>query len=316
MAYYKIRYIFLPLLQSTTVTVLFYSLFHLAYVYSGLDILPRETINYVIPFVISYPIMFLFVYPKLKMIEERRRSTRGFGVFVSLTAFAIAIPVIGSQYFTSSTAGSLLRLQNISQIHQHPNAKFYILDSFYIDKSRAYFYEIFNRKNLKIKYTLYVALPLYTRAADTLDGEKISTWYGDVYEKPDIDRGTFNADDIRAQVKERFDSGDFSKVFYFRRLYKSREYDNYKWIFRDNDNLYKRKEIFLIGSHEPFSERSGNSFWWFLLAWLASSSVWCLILLAVPLDQHKLDYFLEHGTPQLKQRLKNTWDDILQREHN
>jgi hypothetical protein len=162
----KFKLIFLPFLIITLCTIVIYTFFNwLLVVRLDTVKMDDDTINFVIPLVIPWVPLAIWMRPRIKLLDLNIHGRRDpvLGILILCWA-AIAVPVAIAQPYMITATGKLTRLNNIREINNLPPTKYYTAKEFYINKHLAHVRPVFKvsgKNNDEFNMNLYVAVPVF-----------------------------------------------------------------------------------------------------------------------------------------------------------
>lgn len=196
--YLKFKYIFLPLLIYSIITILLYA--GLRWLLDiRLAILPiqQEVWDKIIPMLLILGILFIGMRPRLQLIKFKMLDEGGKWIFYLSIFLALIGPVSLSQSYLTKVAYPLIHVAQVDDIHNHPKQKFFQIEQFSPQDSPVALYvtsKLTGKYNDNLRIYLYLATPL------TLSN---NIWLGKRHPL-DIDN-TLDAEQKEQQVKQFID---------------------------------------------------------------------------------------------------------------
>ncbi len=298
----KTRLFIQPFILVAIGTIALYSLVHGLYIYCGLDLLNQEVVEYFIPIALPIIPIYIWLYPRYKLIQARKGKDQDFNMAL-FAAVAIIAPLIISQMYLDKAVGSLVKLDNTTEINTKPQSKYYELKNCYFDKQYAGFHgksDVSGRHSQDLNFHIYVALPIFKDADDTANNVN-TLWLGRVYNKTVGNHGTEEEkdkkyDDFRKTVIEDFDTRDFKQFVYLKREPKSEDRNNFIKAIDRSGKAHPQTLNILTAETEPFENRTGSLLQWIFIAFGIGTVVYSLIALFQKIDMDKLQLY-QAGKP-------------------
>jgi rhomboid protease GluP len=167
----KFKLIFLPFLVLAVCFICGYSFLNWLFVIKLQIPLDEEVANLWLPMLLPWIPVYFYLRPKIKLLGLKSKKRDGHFLYVFMAAFAISIPAIIAQMFLLTATGKLTKLQNISQISEHPATKYYELKDYYIDKDHGSVYrtaKASGRNNEYLNLCIYVVCPVLNKPTDSI----------------------------------------------------------------------------------------------------------------------------------------------------
>jgi len=299
----KIRIIFIPTLLTFIGLLIGYTFLHwILFIKLDLFALKDIVTNFGIPLVLTGLAAWVLVRPKLKILalEAKRGNWRDFYSFILW--IVLTIPLIIAQEYVVTASGQLTELNSIDEIRATEATKFYTLKKYYIDKKAIGVhpdFDVSGKHNEHLNMHLYIALPIFSSAADTTKSET-PAWLGIEYRETISNRLEASEkekkyQDFVAGSQRDFDSKDVSKFVYLDRIRNSDKKEGLVEAARKN-SLVKGDETILVPVTEPYNARNGHKLSWILGSSLVGLSIWLLMLLIPKIDETHLNRIME-GKP-------------------
>lgn len=277
--------------------------------------------NFVIPFVLAGLAGIFIVRPKLKILNltARRGSWKDFYTFVACAL--ILVPLIIAQEYIVTASGKLTELNSINEINLSKPTKYYTLKNFYIDKNRigVYpFFEVSGKHNQDFNMHIFVVLPVFGRAADTVIAQA-PAWIGIEYHETIGNRMEESEKEKEYQRFAResqfdFDRRDVSRFVYLDRIGRSDKRDGFLEAIKKNP-FYKPVGNVFVAVNEPFEERNGSKLAWILASFLIGTAIWLLMVLTPVINEEQLKRIKEgHPDKKAQQEFTEFVDFLKPRE--
>lgn len=243
-------------------------------------------VNFAIPLILAALAVFIFLYPKLKILKVKRD-------IYSFVALAIlAVPLIIFQNYIEAATGELTELNTIKEIKRSAPTKYYTLKDFYIDKDRLGFFAQFRvsgKYNENFDMSVYFTLAILENEKDPTDSP--AAWLGVKYSERisnDLDpeeKNTLYQMFVKKSLS-KVREANHSNFVYLERLTNSEDKEGYIGAAKNVSGLKPNKTI-LIGVNELFEARTGNKLGW-VVGWsLIGSVVWLVMILTPKIDNRQ-----------------------------
>lgn len=119
----KLKFIYKPFVIIATGFIITYTFLHwLLFIKAGIP-LKEEILNFWLPFGLPWIPVFIWLRPRIKLLQFK--NDNGSFFYQLIACIAIAIPTIIAQEYLITATGKLTQLDNISQILQHDKTKYY-----------------------------------------------------------------------------------------------------------------------------------------------------------------------------------------------
>ncbi len=127
----------------------------------------EDIINFWLPFFLPFIPIFIWLKPKIKLLQLKRTGSRSpdFG-YIMIATLAIAAPTIVAMNYIESASGKLTQLNDITDIKKFAATKFYTVKNFYVDKNNVGVYyssSVSGRYNSELNLHIYVSCPIYNK---------------------------------------------------------------------------------------------------------------------------------------------------------
>ena len=120
--------------------------------------LNEDIVNMWIPFALPWIPILIWLRPRIKLLNLKRKKGDLPWLYIFIAGFAIAIPTIIAQSYLQTASGILTKLDNISEIEKQGATKYYSLKDFYIDKNNIGVkssFDVSGKNNEYFKYILH-----------------------------------------------------------------------------------------------------------------------------------------------------------------
>ncbi len=309
----KLRYVFLPVLLFAIAFVSGYTFLHWWLVVDRqlLD-LSDMMADFILPFVLLIPLMFLFVSPRIKRLKLRKegRADQPF-VYFFFTAMAIGGPAIVAQHYVTNAMGKLTKLQRIADINTQPLSKFYTLSNVVLDKTNAGYYASYStsgKHDETLEFYLHVAVPVLDSISDTLVDKPCIGWLGVKYNEDMSNNASADEKDQewRAFLKsseEKFNATQLDRFVYLKRVGNNSDRKEYDSAMLQTSKAKAAGTVVLLPVNEPFEQRAGSTLQWALGTFIAGQLL-LLIMMLIPKYRMDADNFIAGQRKKARQETK------------
>ncbi len=291
----KFKEIYLPFLCIAVVTIVFYTTFRWFLATKlGLSLLKEELLNFWIPFILPWFPILIGLRKRIRILAIKDSRGNGYFFYQLIMVVSIAIPLVIAQDYIQKATFNLISIENINEIEQHPNEKYFEISTFQIDKNNSLPYttsRTSGRNNEQLTFYTYIASPFKNNK---------NIWYGITYSK-NISNHIDNAQksiehkNFLTTITNKFHKYNFQNVTYFEKLGYSDKNDGFlEAIYQKELKVSTKKPIILIPKTVPFEQNHDNSLSWFFTAFLLGNLV-VLVLIFIPkLDEKEISNFKEN----------------------
>lgn len=261
----KIRLIFLPLVGIAFGVLFLYSLVHLMFLFSLK--LREDVLGLYVPLLLAALLVFFLLRPTVKRLYGKQKKWReAYYVVFTLT---IAIPTIIAQSYLSKATGQLTALEDITQLTQQKESKYYTLNRYHIDTTQLARYEeqqVYGKTSNELSLKVYILFPMTKRYGDagTVDHPY---WMGRVYKKSyngptNAKERHFFFNQMRKEIQAEVNWTDFRQFTFLERMDTSRDKEGFVQALRSIGQKNPTQTLVLKAHTEPFNGRMENEFPW------------------------------------------------------
>ncbi len=311
----KLNIVFIPFVLALAGLMVGYTFLNwLLFVRFGI-LHPKEGVTEILlPFGLAGVLAWLYIAPKLKVLQLKASDFYVFWAWLSLT-----VPTVLAQKYMTTATGRLTTLISMEEIgSRKPTKYYYVMDSYHVNTGVKRYhasYKITGRNSERLNMYLYVIMPVYGTEADIFT-RKPSAWLGIVYEDET------NSHKSHEIIEERYNSfiglsqsrtehGDFSSFLCFERIdQSSKHYEGFLRAF--GQNISDTSNIIILkGMNEPYEARNGYRLQRLMIALFIAIFVWLLITTIPRIDPKELKR-IKAGEPDLMIRIeRQEWLDLI-----
>jgi len=160
-------------------------------------------------------------------------------------------------------------------------------------------FDVSGKHNQYFAMHLYVAMPIFESAADTVK-TTCKAWLGEEYSEqisnrlePSEKEDAYK--EFAKKTQATFDTANVSRFMYLTRIGNSDKKEGLLEAIKKNKGK-QGSEIILTPVYKPFAERNGSKLFWIFLSSVIGLSIWLIMLLIPKIDSEQLTR-LEEGKP-------------------
>jgi len=282
--------------------------------------LNEEVVNIWIPLALPWIPMLIWLLPRIKLLNLKRKKTDLPGLYLMIAGFAIAVPTCIAQSYLQTASGKLTRLTNIEQIGKYEETKYYTLGKFYIDKAHVGVqtsFEVTGKHSQNLNMNLYVVLPILSSEEDTLKARCLA-WYGIKYHEQISNRLDKEEKEARYQTfantsQADFDRKDVNQFVYLDRIGNTDDHKEYITAVKNNKTFSAGGATILVPVNEAFEARNGSKLGWIFGALAIGMTIWSIMVAIPKFDDAALEKF-ENGVVERSDSPREFWSFFLPRE--
>jgi rhomboid protease GluP len=283
----KLQLVYFPFLKVTISFIGIYTFLHWYFIiHLNLFSFHENIINFWLPICLPWVFVWIILRPKVKLLnlEHKHFKLSEFSIFTM--ASSMIVPTIIAQHYIVTATGNLTNLNNISEISKNQPSKYYSLKNSFIDKKHINvnsFVMTSGKRNRDFNMYIYIALPILKNQADTTE-RHCENWYGVKYfqtisNKKSEEEKQSRYQNFIAKSHANFDSLDVRKFIYLDKIGFVDDRERFMSSIKNNRHFESNSPILLLPVNQPFEDRNGNKFLWFLGSFTSISSLFLLFLL-------------------------------------
>jgi rhomboid protease GluP len=312
----KLQIIFKPIILTLIILVCGYTFLHwLIFIELKLFTLKKGILEFGIPITLTGIAAWFYIRPKLKILDLEISTGSMIEFCTMLVWVGMSAPVLIAQNYINTSTGKLTELTSINEINNFEETKYYSFENYYIDKNTIGIYrdyEVIPKKyGSDLNMMIYVAMPIF-ESANEINSTTPIGWLGHEYRNSISNSLSKEQKDkefkeFATESQNDFNNRVFSKFTYFDRLGNSKEFDGFSNAIKTTKR-FEPTDVILVGVSEPYSARSGNSFFWIFGSSLISCIVW-LIMISIPSYDEQVLNRVKAGKPD--REAQQDWKDFL-----
>jgi rhomboid protease GluP len=258
----------------------------------------EDIINFWLPFGLPWVPVLIWLRPRIKLLNLRRKKGDSYFGYQFVVALAIAVPTIIAQTYIETASGKLTALQNVKQIENEEPTKFYTIKNFYIDKRHIGVYSSFEtsgRYNEHFDMNLYVALPILENPSDTLNSICMG-WLGIQYHDQISNRLEPNEKEVEykrfaAESQKDFYKKNVNEFVYLSRVGNSGVGQGFKEAIKQDLKFNSLHSNLFLPVNEPFESRNGSTFGWIFGSFAIGAGLLLIMLIFPKFDDENVVKF-------------------------
>ena len=255
-------------------------------------------VNFILPAAIPWIPILLYLRPRIKLLNLQRKRGSWNDFYMFILWFALAVPIIVAQIYLEKASGKLTELQTIDQITKEKPTKYYTLKKSYIDKINIGVHPSFDVSGKYSEYFnmhLYIALPIVSKAEDTSQVSSVA-WLGIEYSEQISNRLEANEKDaayakFSEQAQNDFDRENFDQFVYLERIGNTDKGDGLREAMKVSSKYNANHTAIFQGIHEPYAERTGNTFIWIFITFAIGAFIFLILILIPKIDEYEFRRF-------------------------
>jgi rhomboid protease GluP len=318
----KLKLLFIPFLISSIGFCLIYTFLNwLLFLKLQLFSVKEIIVDFGIPFILpAIPILF-YLRPRLKLLNLQKKKGGTYSDFYMFILWlAIAIPAVIAQSYIKKATGKLSQVEYVSQISKQEQTKYYKIKRFYLDKTDIGFhtsFEVSGKNNTDFNMSLFIVLPIFDKKNNTSD-PSCKYWLGVKYDERISNRLDEKEKEDRYEQFLKESQDDFNRknlndFVYLERVGNSENGDGYNEALKECSKFNSEGSSIFISNNEPFENRNGNTFAWFIGSLLIGTIVWLIMILIPKFNETELRRF-QSGKPSKDKDLKEFLDFLKPKE--
>ncbi len=317
----KFRLIYLPFLVITISFIVLYTFLNwLLFIKTNTFSIKEDIITFWLPFGLPWIPVLIWLRPRIKLLKLTGGNGNLSLLYQFIAALAMAIPTIVAQSYIEKASGTLTSLETINQIDKSEQTKYYLVKSFYIDKTNIGVHSSFDvsgKYNENFNMHLYVVLPILGSEADTTNSGCLA-WLGVEYSKQISNRLEDNEKEEKYQAfanesQKDFEKKDVNQFIYLDRVGNTEDGNEFKEAVKTSPKYTSNNTSVFLAVNEPFENRNGNTFAWIFGAFGIAGGIWLIMLLIPKLDESELNRF-ESGKPSNDNEVEEFIDFLKPKE--
>ncbi|MEE2023545.1 hypothetical protein [Alkalimonas mucilaginosa] len=252
----------------------------------GLVSLKTEILDFWLPWLLPWLCIPLWLKRRIRLLQGAGWQQDGYFAHYFVINISVAVVIFISQINMTSAPFSLISLQHVSDVMQHPRQQYFDIEIFNVPRSRCrniqFTDSISSRGGTSYNFKNYYTCPL---------DQSGTLWYAVLFSKrynPDVD------DLPRQQEQQRFNTTteqkfaqlDLQQVSYFERLRPSNDLTALLKVIPIPSAT--ADPMVLRARHEPFSQRLGHDYSDTLYAFIIAAVVVFLMLLVAKVKPEAL----------------------------
>jgi rhomboid protease GluP len=265
----------------------------------------EDLINIWIPFTLPWIPILIWLRPRIKLLNLKRKKGNLQGLYVFIAGFAIVAPTIIAQAYLETATGKLSQLNTVAQLPKQKATKYYTIRNCYIDKNHIGVqnsFDVSGKHNEYFNMNLFVVLPILNTAADTSLPDCVA-WYGIKYQEQISNRLDDNEKEERFkqfanESQADFDQKNVNQFIYLDRIGNTNNRKGYIAAIKNNKRFSDASATVLIPVNEPFEARNGHKLAWIFGSFAIGALILFFMILIPKPDEEALQKFNSGERPK------------------
>ncbi|MEM7187464.1 MAG: rhomboid family intramembrane serine protease, partial [Bacteroidota bacterium] len=285
----KIRHVFIPYLLLAVGIIAGYGLLRwFLDIKLGVIPLKQDVIDYWLPIAFTIIGVLIVMRKRVRILDVRGKRGNGYFAYQLIVMAIIAISLLMSQDYMKDASYSLIKVDGMEKIVDHPDQKFFEIERYQVAVHNKYSYvtsrRTWNRNDPGRRFYRFYSYPFEGDAP---------IWFGVKYTEK-VSNSLSEQSKIQAyqrflqQTSTRYKTHPFYEVTYFERLRYSDDLDGFKRAIDLGDAMIDLStQVVLVAKYDPFESRLGNSLPWFIGTFGFGSIVFLVMVLVPRLDERE-----------------------------
>ena len=289
----KIRFIFLPCLAVSALTIIVYTFLHwLLFIHFHICSLQESVLNVWVPFGVWILVIFTvlrkparYIIPNISRWDPQTNFQ--IGLF-----FCLMLPICIAQYYLESETGKMTRIADISHISDIEATKYYEVDKYYINKTgnHCYYVRSFSGKqNSTLVFNEYVVFPILKDSTQTqYNGVSwLAVKYHDEVLR-NVNDGEREEEKHRQEFEKKYktkiEQTNFNEFVYLENEKNSDDLGNYNKAI-ELGNTYSSKNTYVLSPvNERFDDRNAKYPPWIFGSFAVGALIMLIMLMFIKVD--------------------------------
>ncbi|MDM1362642.1 rhomboid family intramembrane serine protease [Myroides marinus] len=297
----KMRLIFLPFVGIVFFFLLGYTLLNwVVTIQLGVDI-KEDITSFWIPMGLATVLVYWLLYPRIKLLQFKNENYHF--LYAMLAIITMWGTTIMTQNYLLTSTGKLTHLEDVTQLVNQKQTKYYTLGQYYIDKNNIAKEEVLSisgRHNDNFNMNIYVAMPIHKRFSTKLESNH-KYWLAKNYSKT-IDNKSSQSEkeyQYRRFLKEvniDFSNETFNDFTFLEVLGNTGERRDFQTALQNKGQSIEGGVLFFEAHTEVFENRNKVTLKWILLALGGGTLLFFILLLKPKFHKTRLQNFKTNKT--------------------
>lgn len=288
----KIKEVYLPFLLVSIGTFVFYNLVRWTFdVHLGILPLKEDLLNFWIPLAFPWLPLLIWLRRRIRILDVNGQSDNGYFAYQFAMVLAIAFPIIVSQNYVEKAPYNLIKINNVEEVNQYENEKFFKFSAFNLKKIYSTFSvtaRTSGRYKDKLHFHLFISTPFENSN---------NIWYGVKYSKTISNQYSdasknYDYKSFIEKSKKEFETYDFQNVNYFEKLGYSDDRDGFLAAIKAaTPQVNINEQIILTPKLDEFKQRLGTTLPWIFGSFGIGALVILIMVIIPKINRNELNDF-------------------------
>ena len=314
----KTKAIYVPFLLISVGFLVLYSLLHWLLIFRmGLATIDEDLLNFWLPLILPIVPISVWLRPQLRGLVFKKTAHQV--DYFMVAAVVVAGPTIIAQVYLVTAVGKLTHLDRISQIQSAPVTRYYSVDNFFCDKSRAGLNVTVssNGRSPTLTVKAFFVSPLRDRA-DNLIRSTDDVWIGINYQTEISNRIFDSTEQKNQQYKafvedsvSKFNKLDLHSFSYMARLGPCADRRAFlEGVKNSSGSSLFPLPIIIVPQAGSFDARAGYELPWVFSTFGIGAAIWFVMLLLPRFDETRI-HLRSRGRASRRESSDSKWKVFL-----
>lgn len=297
----KMRLIFLPFVGIVFFFLWGYTLLNwVITIQLGVDI-KEDLTSFWIPMGLAAVLVYWLLYPRIKLLQFKNENYHF--LYAMLAIVTMWGTTIMTQNYLLTSTGKLTHLEDVTQLVNQKQTKYYTLGQYYIDKNnitKEKVLSISGRHNDNFNMNIYVAMPIHKRFSTKLESNH-KYWLAKNYSKTIDNRCSESEKEYQyrrflKEVNIDFSTETFNDFTFLEVLGNTGERRDFQTALQNKGQCIEEGVLFFEAHTEAFENRNKGTLKWILLALGGGTLLFFILLLKPKFHKTRLQNFKTNKT--------------------
>ncbi|MDR0194971.1 MAG: rhomboid family intramembrane serine protease [Myroides sp.] len=297
----KIRLIFLPYVGIVLLFLLGYTLLNwFITIQLGVDV-KEDITSFWIPMGLVAVLVYWFLYPRIKLLQFKNENNHF--LYAMLAIVIMCGTTVMTQHYLLTSTGKLTHLEDVTQLVNQKQTKYYTLDRYYIDKNNRVTEKVLSisgRHNDNYNMNIYVAMPVHKRFSAKLESNH-KYWLAKNYSKTIDNKSSESEKEYQyrrflKRVEIDFSNENFNDFTFLEVLGNTGKRRDFQTALQNKGQSVEGGVLFFEAHTEAFENRNKVTLKWILLALGGGILLFFILLLKPKFHKTRLENFKTNKT--------------------
>ncbi|MDM1534348.1 rhomboid family intramembrane serine protease [Myroides marinus] len=297
----KMRLIFLPFVGIVFFFLWGYTLLNwVITIQLGVDI-KEDLTSFWIPMGLAAVLVYWLLYPRIKLLQFKNENYHF--LYAMLAIVTMWGTTIMTQNYLLTSTGKLTHLEDVTQLVNQKQTKYYTLGQYYIDKNnitKEKVLSISGRHNDNFNMNIYVAMPIHKRFSTKLESNH-KYWLAKNYSKTIDNRCSESEKEYQyrrflKEVNIDFSTETFNDFTFLEVLGNTGKRRDFQTALQNKGQSIEGSVLFFKAHTEAFENRNKVTLKWILLALGVGTLLFFILLLKPKFHKTRLQNFKTNKT--------------------